>query len=301
MQIISFSKTLSSICKALYHKELTRNQSLNQFIPDSFLYDFSNQIKRCLKPELLAFERTITFPAGKTYNLQIKLNPIVLDNNIPYILICIQNNYKNRALRKQNKALTRYAMSTSHKLRNPIRNIQVLSDKLNESNEFAYDPDLIKKLLKDISLQAELLDSIISSLKTLINENSDNRMAGQLSVKKFNSIVLVDDEPIVNMMHHKMITSYRSSIKIHSFTDAMAALIFVEANPPDLITLDINMPVINGWQFLHLLEAKEIDIDVVIISSSIDQQERRKAFTFKNVKHFLVKPLTRDDINLIIK
>lgn len=302
MLLISYSKNVSLVWEDLYLKKLTSNLSLDQFIPKELVSDFPALISCCLKSEHLVFERTLTFPNGKSFNLQLTLNPVSLGENIPYILISIQNNYRNRVLlRQQHNTLSRYAFLTSHKLRAPLSNILSLSQSITETNDMDYDPGVIKKLLKDISQQAESLDSIIYALNDLITKDNDtNREARELSEKKINNIMLIDDDPIVNMIHRKILATHWSSITVKSFTEALSALNVMGANLPDLILLDINMPVMNGWQFLQALEKKKIDIDVIMVSSSIDPEEKRKAFTFKNVKFFLNKPLTPDLLNSVL-
>lgn len=302
MLLISFSKNVSLVWEDLYLKKLTSNLSLDQFIPKELVSDFPALISCCLKSEHLVFERTLTFPNGKSFNLQLTLNPVSLGENIPYILISIQNNFRNRVLlRQQHNALSRYAFLTSHKLRAPLSNILSLSQSITETNDMDYDPGVIKKLLKDISQQAESLDSIIYTLNDLITkDNNTNREARELSKKKINNIMLIDDDPIVNMIHRKILATHCSRITVNSFTEALSALKVVLTDLPDLILLDINMPVMNGWQFLQELEAKSIDIDVIMVSSSIDPKEKGKAFTFKNVKFFLNKPLTPNLLNSLL-
>ena len=286
----------------LYNKKLTCNQPLDQFIPIELLSDFPTFLSYCLKSEHLVFERILSFPNGKSFNLRLTLNPICFGESISYILIGIQNNLKNGALlREKQRALSRYAFITSHKLRAPLSNILSLSQSINETNGLDYDPGVIKKLLRNISQQAESLDSIIFALNDLITkDNTPKREVRELSEKKINTIMLIDDDPIVNMIHRKMLAIHWSNIIVKSFTEALSALDVMMTNLPDLILLDINMPVMNGWQFLQALEERKINIDVVMVSSSIDPEEKRKAFTFKNVKFFLNKPLTQDLLNSVL-
>ena len=75
---------------------------------------------------------------------------------------------------------------------------------------------------------------------------------------------------------------------------------------PDIILLDINMPILDGWQFLE--EYKRIkgeiseEIIIYIVSSSDNQMDLNKAKSYKDeVKDYYLKPMTADDIKTIFK
>ena len=63
---------------------------------------------------------------------------------------------------------------------------------------------------------------------------------------------------------------------------------------PHLILIDINMPVLNGWEFLDAYEKLGIqtEIDMYMLSSSVYENDIEKAKTYKTVKGFISKPLS---------
>lgn len=71
--------------------------------------------------------------------------------------------------------------------------------------------------------------------------------------------------------------------------------------PSTLIFLDINMPVMNGWDFLGVFEEKYQHlfgrVRIVILSSSIDTEDIIKSREYKTVSNFISKPLTIDAVN----
>lgn len=118
---------------------------------------------------------------------------------------------------------------------------------------------------------------------------------------QFDVIFLVDDDPINNLINKRLLGKVGISDQIIEFLEGEEALTQIEILPSEhqvLIFLDINMPVLNGWEFLE----KYIQIfpnrqdKIVILSSSIDYQDRQKAREYQIVSGFLEKPLTLEKI-----
>ena len=118
----------------------------------------------------------------------------------------------------------------------------------------------------------------------------------------FDAVFLVDDDPINNLINRRLLGKTGIGERIEEFLSGQDALgKITELNPADslLIFLDINMPVLNGWEFLNkYLEIYPERADkIVILSSSIDFQDRQRADGYQIVSGFLEKPLTIDKIN----
>jgi CheY-like chemotaxis protein len=118
---------------------------------------------------------------------------------------------------------------------------------------------------------------------------------------QFDTIFLVDDDPINNLINKRLLGKVNITeniVEFHEGEEALLKLYDVDPNQSLLIFLDINMPVLNGWEFLEKyqeLHANRSD-KIVILSSSIDYQDRFKAQGYKIVSGFLEKPLTLDKI-----
>lgn len=118
----------------------------------------------------------------------------------------------------------------------------------------------------------------------------------------FDSIFLVDDDPINNLINKRLLGKVEIAKNIYEFLEGSEALTLLEKTPSDqevLIFLDINMPVMNGWEFLdaYLEKFQERKDKIVILSSSIDFQDRQKSMEYEVVLGFLEKPLTMDKIH----
>lgn len=119
----------------------------------------------------------------------------------------------------------------------------------------------------------------------------------------FDTIFLVDDDPINNLINKRLLGKVELADKIVEFLEGEEALVKlcdVDPNQSTLIFLDINMPVLNGWEFLDKYQDMHPHRSdkIVILSSSIDYQDRFKAQGYQVVSGFLEKPLTLDKIKL---
>lgn len=127
------------------------------------------------------------------------------------------------------------------------------------------------------------------------------------------SIWIIDDDSIFTFIIKRMIdlSSFEHEIEVH--TDSEEALIKLtdliktkQEAIPEVIFLDINMPVLDGWQFLDgLMKTEELPLlQIYLVSSSIDPGDHKKAKEYSIVKNLLVKPLSlkileqiKDDLN----
>lgn len=110
-------------------------------------------------------------------------------------------------------------------------------------------------------------------------------------------IHLIDDDPLNNMINRKLIMKFLPEALITEDIDARIALERIKNElTPDLILLDLNMPGMNGWEFLDNFQKIGKNITVYILTSSIDSADYRKAQKYKLVKKYIEKPLNPDII-----
>lgn len=121
-------------------------------------------------------------------------------------------------------------------------------------------------------------------------------------MKSFNSTFIIDDDPIFVLLFKKIIERSERFNKVQNFSDGQFAIeellkIHQEGSVlPDIIFLDLNMPNIDGWQFLDEIKKHNFinELTIYIVSSSIDSHEIERAKQYQCVKNFISKPITFD-------
>lgn len=122
--------------------------------------------------------------------------------------------------------------------------------------------------------------------------------------------ILIDDDPIANLLHKKIIerTCSEKIAEIIEFTSARKALDYMvncekcEQMKNYFVLLDINMPEINGWEFLELLnKARMTWRNIFILSSSVARFDIVRAKNNSSVKGYLTKPLSTPSLENIVQ
>jgi len=128
--------------------------------------------------------------------------------------------------------------------------------------------------------------------------------------KKLNNVLLIDDDLTINYYHNKLIE--KSEITNHiaiskNGKDGLESLLQLNDTKEDkemtLIFLDLNMPIMNGWEFLEKLSQIKnkikIHYKIYILSATVNPDDKKMAKDNGLVTGFLSKPLTKENLELI--
>jgi CheY-like chemotaxis protein len=123
-------------------------------------------------------------------------------------------------------------------------------------------------------------------------------------MRKIKNVCLIDDDKIFQYLTHRIITDTHLIKDIEMFSNGLDALHYLESvsddkkKLPDVILLDLFMPVMDGWGFLKeyvdLQSKLAKKIPIYIISSSIDPIDIQKSKSINSVIDFIVKPMTKE-------
>jgi CheY-like chemotaxis protein len=124
-------------------------------------------------------------------------------------------------------------------------------------------------------------------------------------MKKINLTYIIDDDNIFIFVLKKILEKNQSFEEVLDFKNGEKVIELLNKKNqiiPNVILLDINMPVIDGWQFLEQIEKlpNKDKFNIFIMSSSIDANDIEKSKSFSTVKDFISKPINNDKLNKLL-
>lgn len=272
---------------------------------------FTDYFKRDKKSRLIAY--------GSLVMLLFSLNDILKSFGLTFIerptyhwglfvaaLIMIYVLYlefasRGAVIKKNLEHFKELAFITSHKLRHPIANMIGLVDMLEKESLTASEKsDWIKML----SLSSKQLDAMVHRMNELTifeAHKKENREAAKRNVKE---ILLIDDDKINNLVNSRLIQFHAPHIKVTVFDRAEAALEFLNSHDSlteTMIFLDINMDGMNGFEFLEAVSHHNDKLMIYMLSSSIDENDIQKSYTYHCVYQYVIKPLRKSDFEFLVQ
>lgn len=117
---------------------------------------------------------------------------------------------------------------------------------------------------------------------------------------KVSTLVFVDDDKIQHMINRKNLQRISPDLETHFFDNPYEALEWLKTGQADLLILDVNMPEMQGWDFLDHLQKIGNSTEVKMLTSSMDPMDVETSKKYGQVSGFLVKPLTQQILTEIL-
>jgi CheY-like chemotaxis protein len=123
-------------------------------------------------------------------------------------------------------------------------------------------------------------------------------------------VVIIDDDEIFLFLCSKALENIGLTEEIKKFTNSQQGLDYLtsaipEVSVPTILMVDINMPLLDGWEIIEGLEKASPsylrNCKVFILSSSVDVKDKERALSYQSVTGFIIKPLSEANLRSIAK
>jgi CheY-like chemotaxis protein len=124
-------------------------------------------------------------------------------------------------------------------------------------------------------------------------------------------VCLIDDDDIYQFLLKKELRHTNLVERINLFSDGRKAMEYFKENLdnqdtlPDVIFLDINMPIMNGWRFLEEFKSLKNHINkkiiIYMVSSSFDDRDVQRSQEYSEVTDYIIKPVKRSNLISVLE
>jgi CheY-like chemotaxis protein len=113
-------------------------------------------------------------------------------------------------------------------------------------------------------------------------------------------IFIVDDDPVHNLITTQLLNNLQFNEEVVIFNNGKEVLgSIAQGNLPRVILLDINMPIMNGWEFLEVYHNFKNMAEVYILTSSSNHIDLERADEFECIRGYYTKPINKETIKSI--
>ena len=162
------------------------------------------------------------------------------------------------------------------------------------TNNFAYASTDLEIVYYQTQEEFQEVKTEKGNIESTIRENK----------QQINSIMLIDDDELSHLITKKIIYhATNGRVEVFKFVDSRSALAYLSNDKnslPDLILLDIEMPKMDGWDFLEAFEKLCIGVPISILTNSIRPKDHFKATKYNSVHGFWSKPLKVEQVGKIL-
>ncbi len=117
-------------------------------------------------------------------------------------------------------------------------------------------------------------------------------------------VMMIDDDLLTIKFNTMVVKKNHPEAELVTFISAQDALEYLQTvtnQLPDIIFLDLNMPVMNGWDFMDEFKKLNLDIEVVVLTSSSEKEDIDKSVQSYGIDKYFVKPLSLDAVKTMFR
>lgn len=313
-RIISFNKQAVDTVLQQLQKRLLPGLDVRNIVLEERQESFEQNFQAALNGQTITLEVALPNYLGERHWYRFSYTPVIdrLGVTIGVIINAINISKRKQNEEKvlqQNEQIKEFAFLTAHRLRAPVASILGLIQVFNLDSNMCRDD--ISEIIRRLQIAAEELNHAVGEMNRSLEPLQTNQSAEiqMSSVPVINhsarpvSIVLIDDDPIVNMVSKTLLQRNYPGLVIHAFLKAEEALQFLKTSKeqPSLILLDVVMPEMNGWQFLQEFQKLPVQPPVCMLSSSLRKSDHEEAKKYSSVIDFIIKPLDAEKIKTVMK
>jgi CheY-like chemotaxis protein len=127
-------------------------------------------------------------------------------------------------------------------------------------------------------------------------------------MKKLNTVLLIDDDKITNFINQRLIEGLNVTENVTALLNGKEAIDYIKESTsqkkplPDLILLDINMPVMDGFEFVDSFKSLQHDkkVTIVMLTTSSNEKDIEKISDNSEISGYINKPLTKQKVQDVI-
>ncbi|MCB0735644.1 MAG: PAS domain S-box protein, partial [Bacteroidetes bacterium] len=299
-KIISYNKAAEDYANLEYSHRTLDQDSILSFIRPEKQEAFINMIEEVKSGKVVTYVREDKGIRNRWF--EISLIPVKTGKKVTAFVLSGEDittkKMAEAELLSRIELFKDLSFITSHELRTEYARLHALLGSIKDIG--AFNP-YVQKLITESQSSFKKLNESIFKLNNKINFSHRTFMGTILQMPEIDEIVLVEDDEIISTVHESLIQSFTEVDKILHYNNADDSMDYLKANRDRdfLVFLDLSMPGKSGWDFLDELNELDLNVIVVILSGSIDLNDRIRAADYPQVREFLSKPLTREIVQKI--
>ncbi|MCX6206769.1 MAG: PAS domain-containing protein [Bacteroidetes bacterium] len=249
-----------------------------------------------LHKEMLLYKKS-----GQKLWIEFIKEPIYDENNKFCGFFIILNDIQikkisEKEIAQQILSLKRMSFIASHEIRHEFTKIMQVTQTIK-----LHEPDIAtyQHLLSEIEKSTEKVNKAIFELNDQINFATSNTISLDAFLnQEIEEILLIDDDKLVNEMNLLVIKTVHPDIQVKIFSDVDYALSHIISKPETKrkIFVDLNFPHKSGWYFLDEYKKIGQPWTVVILTSSLQQEDIEYSKQYEFISHYMTKPMNIEQL-----